>query len=553
MPVSPSVSVSVSVPPPPRRRAGGPLGLAAVVALSLTGGGCVAVEDPTGAASEAVVVCAHGATVEGIDVSVYQSTVDWPSVRAAGRVFAIARVGDGTGHDPTFARNWSGMRSAGIIRGAYQFFRPGDDPTALADIMVGAVGMLGAGDLPCTLDVEAADGVSAGTIAANIRTWIDRVQAGTGKLPMIYTGYYFWRDSVGSTAFGADPLWIAAYGPACPNVPSPWTDWRFFQYTDAASVSGVSGGVDGDRFNGTLVDLQAFAGMASGPDWAARYVSQSFPLASAGAVTLHAGESAPAYIELRNVGTATWDGSTHLATTEPRDRTSVFAAPDWPGADRPSAVTGTVAPGGTFRFNFTLHAPAAPGDYDEHFGMVQDGVAWFSDPGQGGPADDVIEARITVLPALPPPVDAGPDDVPPPPVDAGTPDAGPPEDTGTPADDVASSDDTPSVDAGTPAGDGGTAVPVDGGSDAALPGPDAGRAVGDGGVAGVGELTGGCGCAVPGPAGAGPLGESLGGALCAALAVLSRRRSGDRRRVIPRGRGARRGRGRGSCPAAPHG
>jgi MYXO-CTERM domain-containing protein len=34
--------------------------------------------------------------------------------------------------------------------------------------------------------------------------------------------------------------------------------------------------------------------------------------------------------------------------------------------------------------------------YDEHYGLVEEGVAWFGDPGQGGPSDATIEGIIEV-------------------------------------------------------------------------------------------------------------------------------------------------------------
>jgi hypothetical protein len=119
-----------------------------------------------------------------------------------------------------------------------------------------------------------------------------------------------------------------------------------------------------------------------------------------------------ASIELRNAGTATWDSNTHLGTTEPRDRTSAFAAPGWLSPSRPAGVTGTVPPGQTWKFQFDLKVPAQPGMYDEHFSVVEDGVAWFGDPGQGGPPDNQIEAKIQVVAGPPPdasshPVDGG--------------------------------------------------------------------------------------------------------------------------------------------------
>lgn len=354
--------------------------------------------DELGTLEQEVVVCAKGETVEGIDVSYYQGTIDWDAVKASGRVFAIARISDGTYLDTKFDANWPAMKKVGLIRGAYQFFRPGQNPDTLADIVISKVGKLGDGDLPVTIDVEATDGQSAATIISKMKTWIAKVEAGTGKKPIIYTGKYFWQDNVAnSKEFTSYPLWIAAYGPTCPNLPDgAWSTWTFFQYTDRSSVPGISGGVDGDKFNGPLADLQKLAG--GGPDYAAQFVSQSWPFATT-SFPMVPGQELDAYIELKNVGRKAWDSNTKLATTVERDRKSVFAGASWLGGNRLAAVTGTVPPGGTFKFQFKWHAPTTTGNFDEHFGLVQDGVAWFGDGDQGGPADNVIEAKIDVVSA----------------------------------------------------------------------------------------------------------------------------------------------------------
>ena len=51
------------------------------------------------------------------------------------------------------------------------------------------------------------------------------------------------------------------------------------------------------------------------------------------------------------------------------------------------------------KFTFKWHAPPAAGSFDEHYGLVQEGVHWFSDPGELGPADALIEAKIDVTAA----------------------------------------------------------------------------------------------------------------------------------------------------------
>jgi uncharacterized protein (TIGR03382 family) len=181
-------------------------------------------------------------------------------VKGAGIDFAIIRVSDGANYnDSKFAANWQGAKDAGVIRGVYQFFRPGQDPIAQADLLINKVGVLGPDDLPAVIDVEATDGQSAATIAANVGIWLERVKAGTGKTPIIYTGKYFWNDNVQTTAYNGYPLWVAQYGPVCPDLPTAWSDWTMFQYSSTGSVAGISGNVDTDKFNGDLNALMAFA------------------------------------------------------------------------------------------------------------------------------------------------------------------------------------------------------------------------------------------------------------------------------------------------------
>jgi GH25 family lysozyme M1 (1,4-beta-N-acetylmuramidase) len=220
-------------------------------------------------------VCASGTTVEGVDVSIYQGgSIDWNAVHASGREFAITRINDGVGSiDPTFHRNWDGIRAAGMIRGAYQFYRPNHDANAQADIVCSALGRLGDGDLPAMLDLEASGGASRGAIVASITTWLHRVEGCTGKRPIIYTAGWFWDPSVGSNDFGDYGLVVAAYGPTCPSLPTGWSTWRMFQYSDGeerytpgvGSVPGIGQSVDRDRFNGSLADLRAFANGGPAP------------------------------------------------------------------------------------------------------------------------------------------------------------------------------------------------------------------------------------------------------------------------------------------------
>ena len=214
--------------------------------------------EDVGRTSTQTTVCGtpDNGVVQGVDVSHYQGTFDWAGAKGRGVEFGYASIGDGTGFaDPDFGANWTNLKAAGLLRGAYQYFEPGQDPTAQANLMVQAVGMLGGGDLPCMVDVETTGGQSGATIAANVKTWLGVVKAGTGREPFVYTGPSFWDGSVGDTSLGSVPLWIADYGPpsGCPAVPNGWSGWVIWQYGD------TGGTLDQDVFNGSLAQLEAYA------------------------------------------------------------------------------------------------------------------------------------------------------------------------------------------------------------------------------------------------------------------------------------------------------
>ncbi len=211
-------------------------------------------------------VCGTGPTVKGVDVSYYQGTIDWAAAKGDGVEFAFIRVSDGTGFpDPDFQTYWDGSRAAGILHGAYQFFRPAEDPIAQADLLLAKIGTPAPDDLPPVIDVEDAGGLGPAAVAAAVKAWVDHVTTAIGRPPIIYTGYYFWDDSVGNPDMSSSPLWHAQYtSAACPTIASTWPTWTFWQYTSTGTVAGITaGGIDVDRFNGTLADLTAT--MTAGP------------------------------------------------------------------------------------------------------------------------------------------------------------------------------------------------------------------------------------------------------------------------------------------------
>lgn len=235
---------------------------AAFALLAACGGPeLVSTEEDPGRDPEAV-VCPGSTRTYGIDVSYWQGSINWTSVHNAGKKFAMIRVSDGANYlDPNFTTNWKNAKAAGLTVGAYQFFRPNQDPIAQADLMVNklqALGGTGRPNLPPVIDVEVTGGMSASTIASRVNTWLQRVRSRTGRLPILYTSPGFW-GSIGNPTPNPIPyLWDAHWTSNCPDLPHVNYSWRlrFWQYTSTGSVPGISGNVDLDLYNGSLTEMQ---------------------------------------------------------------------------------------------------------------------------------------------------------------------------------------------------------------------------------------------------------------------------------------------------------
>jgi len=105
------------------------------------------------------------------------------------------------------------------------------------------------------------------------------------------------------------------------------------------------------------------------------------------------GQKFYATIKAKNTGNRVWhQSSTHLATSKPVDRSSIFYNSDWLSYNRPAQMSeDSVNPGdiGTFQMSFTT--PQQPGQYSEYFNIVEEGVTWLNDPG--------LYLPVTVAPA----------------------------------------------------------------------------------------------------------------------------------------------------------
>lgn len=212
-------------------------------------------------------------TVPGLDVSYWQSGIDWPKVRATGQRFAFIKATEGeTYSDPTFNDDWDGAKLSGLLRGPYCFFHPKQDPKKQADYFISVVkAQNDIGELPPVIDLEVTDGLTRDKIIPKVKAWLDEVEQAFGRKPMIYSGVAFLETNLSDLGGGPPtwakdyPFWLSWYpiqfvDGMTPLMPRGWFNWNFWQYSENGRLNGINTKANLDVFNGTLADLYAFAG-----------------------------------------------------------------------------------------------------------------------------------------------------------------------------------------------------------------------------------------------------------------------------------------------------
>jgi GH25 family lysozyme M1 (1,4-beta-N-acetylmuramidase) len=252
-------------------------------ALLITAGAAAAVVAST--AVQALAPAAMAATtaplVQGTDVSNMSTVSSWPAVKAAGITFTGVMAYDGaTVGNPHYNAEIAGALSAGLfvmpyvladplkISGADEF-----DKRAWPAIrgVAGAPYAPGGKYLPIALDLEPQPKVTPkvcyGLTAPQMVSWIKAFIAAARALPrmpvpVIYTTAAWWSQcTANSTAFGADPLWVAAYRVSMPALPAGWSGYTFWQSSDSASVDGIAGAnADVDQLEGTVAGKAGISG-----------------------------------------------------------------------------------------------------------------------------------------------------------------------------------------------------------------------------------------------------------------------------------------------------
>ncbi len=220
----------------------------------------------------------------GIDVSSYQATINWTSVKAAGYSFAWAKATEGlTITDSQYHNNATNGVTAGVKMGAYHFAHPDVNSTTSGAVseanhfLSAAQPYIISCELPPALDFEVNTSLTASQLTAWVQAWMSTVKTATGINPIIYTDGSIAASFTSAMATYCN-LWIASDDGSTTATPPSlgvWApNWSFNQYSWVGSVPGISGNVDMDVFNGNQTAFNSLLGCTTGIDQLATHNSQ---------------------------------------------------------------------------------------------------------------------------------------------------------------------------------------------------------------------------------------------------------------------------------------
>ncbi len=236
----------------------------------------------------------------GVDISRWQRSVDWKTLRAAGVSFAALKASQGTAlRDPLLRAHFSGAKSAGLVTGVYAWLDPTQPAGRQIDHFMDVCGGLNF-DF-AALDVEQywqswqewvehriVRCIPPERISACAHEAAEALRAAARKPVVIYTRASFVHTYAEPMQdWLADwPLWLAHYPyprgrvnvswesllqnhlPAIdgPALPAGAREWHFWQFSgDRFKLPGAEAPLDLDFFNGSEEQLRAWCGLTAAP------------------------------------------------------------------------------------------------------------------------------------------------------------------------------------------------------------------------------------------------------------------------------------------------
>ena len=194
----------------------------------------------------------QGSGTLGIDVSKYQPSINWSSVKASGINYVIIRCGyrgSSTGvlvEDPYFKSHIKGAKAAGLKVGVYFFTTALSEAEAVEEASMVAYLCSGYGiDYPVFMDCEPSgragyNGMSASQRTAIIKAFCNTIRS-AGYTPGVYANKNWLTEKMNAGELSGFKIWLAQYNPDGPTYSGRYDMW---QYTSKGTINGISGYID---------------------------------------------------------------------------------------------------------------------------------------------------------------------------------------------------------------------------------------------------------------------------------------------------------------------
>lgn len=181
--------------------------------------------------------------LKGIDVSVWQGSIDWSKTKNE-IDFAILRAGYGrhvSQKDDRFEEYYAACEKYNIPKGAYWFSYATTKDEAIQEAKACIECLKGKKfEYPILFDIEHSTQTNTAVASAIIPAFCDTIRA-AGYYPGIYSYYSFLKSYVPSSVYSKYDIALAHYASS-----TPWTQKTIWQYSSTGRVAGISGNVDLD-------------------------------------------------------------------------------------------------------------------------------------------------------------------------------------------------------------------------------------------------------------------------------------------------------------------
>lgn len=185
-------------------------------------------------------------SILGIDVSKWQSAIDWKKVKQSGIKFAMIRASYGTSQDSYFLSNAEGAQKVGIETGAYHYCYAKTVYEAIKEAEFFLSVIKGAKvTYPAVLDLEdkSLAGLDSSTLTAIALAFLDTIDS-NGYYAMLYINLNWMNTKLNMDKLKKYAVWLADWTKTLGDVKNKIGIW---QYTNKGKVDGITGAVDCDE------------------------------------------------------------------------------------------------------------------------------------------------------------------------------------------------------------------------------------------------------------------------------------------------------------------